>query len=199
MKTSEMMLRAILENPNDLEPRRLYAEALIEEGFPLSGEQLWQEINEGKEYTTENFALFGEAKSITCKGFVSHIETSCAWFMDSAKRLFGLNPITSVELRDRLPDFGGDDNICPYSWGNESLLPRYVHRHCVPKEIFIIMSEIMTMPMYLPDDFAQWLGFARGQDALDCCSQALVIYGRKQAGLRTLPITEFRSRWRLND
>jgi len=130
MKNSEMVLQAILNNPDDLDAYRAYIDTLLEEGAEAKGNFLLQHLGKSFEVKSLDRKLYlamlledslvaqylnleeivNDAQSdlavTMTNGFISHIRCSQKCFRTHAKTLFKNHPICSVFLFDRHPYSG---------------------------------------------------------------------------------------------
>src|SRR5262245_37983065 len=160
MTDQEVLLRSILESPDDDAPRLILADWLEEHGEPERAEFIRVQIEkalcanathprhgEGRyraRLTSRAGALWKRHKRLwlpwdpaelcvtSQRGFAARVTCGTSWFLRNAKALFCAEPVTSVSLRDRRPFYRGRE----YVWHWAGTDDRLRNAECLPPPLW---------------------------------------------------------------
>ena len=190
------LLRRILEDPADDQPRRCYADWLLDrsgEGDAERAEFIRKQID-GHNFTNEEWADYAAeairnpaawgfsnhslySHVVWERGFVGSLSLPCAAFMTHAAALFAAHPIEKVTLTDKQP--GREGNGHGWDFEMNGTPPR---SHDLPVELWRLLEP------YRPDEQIDAHGwYDCRNEALAALHNVLIRYGRLAAGIDQPP------------
>lgn len=190
----DAFLYAIVANPDDDTARLVFADWLEEHDEPARAEFIRLQIANAVASQREHdlmLSFLDEWFPDECcpgirRGFSFNVEIACEEFMRDgfAKELFSRVPVESVMLPDKAPQEDHHSTIegCSWRWYRADTVEEAAFWHALPSEIFDAMCDERKSPLPGQSPETRWWFDTLG-NATAATSDALVAYGRQQAGL----------------
>lgn len=198
MRTENDWLKAICDNPYDLNLRLVYADWLDEHEYPAQAADIRRDDCSVGDFDPTQYGFI----NWTCKlGFLSKIKLPIHRFMGQCEILFRSQPVTEVLLSDKRPQGSilerEQDAYTHYGWGVDDGELERTLTYC--QETGFTSQDFASRLLEIPDDelpLELWEHLAeptlliydtklyKGREAArKALSRACVDFGRKRVGL----------------